>query len=103
MNNSKVIIIAAITGAVNTPSMSPYLPFTPQQLADEAVAAAEAGAAVVHTHVRDPETGQPSLDIELFKEIFSNVKKRSNVILCPSTGGRGSVEERTEEEPEPNI
>jgi len=95
MNKSKVIIIAAITGAVNTPSMSPYLPITPQQLADEAVAACEAGAAIVHTHVRDPETGQPSLDIELFKEIFSTVKKRSNVILCPSTGGSGNVEERT--------
>ncbi|MDP6043020.1 MAG: 3-keto-5-aminohexanoate cleavage protein [Dehalococcoidales bacterium] len=95
MNNSKVIIMAAITGSVYTPSMSPYLPITPQQLADEAVAVCEAGAAIVHTHVRNPETGQPSLDIELFKEIFPNIKKRSNVILCPSTGGRGDLEERT--------
>ena len=95
MNNSKVIIMAAITGSVYTPSMSPYLPITPQQLADEAVAVCEAGAAIVHTHVRNPETGQPSLDIELFKEIFPNIKKRSDVILCPSTGGRGDLEERT--------
>ena len=58
----KVIISAAITGVVHTPSMSPYLPITPKQLADEAVAACEAGAAIVHIHVRDPETGKPSPD-----------------------------------------
>ena len=55
----KVIISAAIMGAVHTPSMSPYLPITPKQLFDEAVAACEAGAAIVHIHVRDPETGKP--------------------------------------------
>ena len=86
----KVIISAAITGAVHTPSMSPYLPITPQQLADEAVAACEAGAAIVHVHVRDPETGKPSYDIELFQETFSNIKRRCNAILSPSTGGGGA-------------
>jgi len=94
----KLMIFAAITGSLHTPSMSPYLPITPKQLADEAVAAAEAGAAIVHTHVRDPQTGKPSSDIALFKEIFADVKKRSDVILCPSTGGGAgmSVQERTE-------
>ena len=76
----KVIISAAITGAVHTPSMSPYLPITPEQLADEAVAACEAGAAIVHIHVRDPATGKPSYDIELFQETFFNIKQRSNAI-----------------------
>ena len=88
MNQSKkVIISAAITGAVHTPSMSPYIPITPQQLADEAVAAYEAGAAIVHIHVRDPETGKPASDIELFQETFSNIKQRCDAILSPSTGG----------------
>jgi len=86
----KVIISAAITGAVHTPSMSPYIPITPQQLADEAVAAYEAGAAIVHIHVRDPETGKPASDIELFQETFSSIKQRCDAILSPSTGGGGA-------------
>ena len=56
---SKVIITCAITGAIHTPSMSPHLPVTPQQIADAAIGAAEAGAAIVHLHARDPETGRP--------------------------------------------
>ena len=59
---NKRIITAALTGAVHTPSMSPYLPVTPKQLADEAVRVHEAGAAVAHVHVRDPETGMPNAD-----------------------------------------
>jgi uncharacterized protein (DUF849 family) len=55
----KVIITCAITGAIHTPTMSPYLPITPDQIATEAVAAAEAGAAILHLHARDPETGKP--------------------------------------------
>lgn len=86
----KVIITAAITGSVHSPSMSPYIPITPQQLSDEAVAACEAGAAIVHIHVRDTETGKPASDIELFQETFSSIKQRCNVILSPSTGGGGA-------------
>jgi len=71
----KVIISAAITGAVHTPSTSPILPVTPKQLGDEAVAACEAGAAIVHIHVRDPETGRPSYNIGLFEETFSPIKQ----------------------------
>jgi len=93
---AKVIITAAITGGIHTPSMSPYLPFTPKQIADEAVRAYEAGAAVVHIHARNPETGQPSSDVELMREIVTNIKSRCNVVICVSTGvGLGmTVEER---------
>src|SRR3954467_14809977 len=58
-SSRKVVITCAITGAIHTPSMSPYLPVTPEEIADAAVAAAEAGAAIVHLHARDPKTGQP--------------------------------------------
>ena len=60
--NEKVVITAAITGGIHTPTMSPYLPITPKQIADDAVRAYEAGAAVVHIHSRNPETGQLDLD-----------------------------------------
>ncbi|MBW1943870.1 MAG: 3-keto-5-aminohexanoate cleavage protein, partial [Deltaproteobacteria bacterium] len=81
-------ITAALTGAVHTPTMSPYLPITPQQLIDEAVAVHEAGGAVAHLHVRDPESGYPTADQEVFREIATEVKKRCDIILCTTTGGR---------------
>lgn len=83
----KTIITAAITGSIHTPTMSPYLPVTPQQIADEAVGACEAGAAVVHVHGRSPETGQPSPDLEIMREIIRRVKARSNAVICITTGG----------------
>ncbi|MBW2207316.1 MAG: 3-keto-5-aminohexanoate cleavage protein [Deltaproteobacteria bacterium] len=86
--HNKVIITAALTGAVHTPTMSPYLPITPQQLIDEAVAVHEAGGAVAHLHVRDPESGYPTADQEVFREIATEVKKRCDIILCTTTGGR---------------
>jgi uncharacterized protein (DUF849 family) len=67
--------------------MSPYLPITPDQIADEAVRACEAGAAVAHIHVRDPQTGRPSPDVELYREVATKVKSRCNIILCITTGG----------------
>jgi len=66
---NKKVITAALTGAIHTPSMSPYLPITPEQLIEEAVAAHAAGAAVVHLHVRNPENGMPNADQELFRQI----------------------------------
>ena len=84
---AKVIVTAALTGGGSTPSMSPYLPITPQQLADEAVRVYEAGGAMAHIHVRDPKTGQPSSKLEYFREIANNVKSRCNIILCFTTGG----------------
>jgi uncharacterized protein (DUF849 family) len=81
------MITAAITGAVHTPTMSPYLPITPKQIADEAVGAAEAGAAMVHIHVRDPETGKPTSDAGLFRQVLSDISDRSDVIVNTTTGG----------------
>jgi uncharacterized protein (DUF849 family) len=84
---SKALFTAAITGSIHTPTMSPYLPITPEQIADNAIQACEAGAAAVHIHVRNPETGQPSPDLELFKKVLTRVKSQCDVIVCPSTGG----------------
>jgi uncharacterized protein (DUF849 family) len=84
---SKAVFTAAITGSIHTPTMSPYLPITPDQIADNAFQAYEAGAAVVHIHVRNPETGQPSPDLELFKKVLTKVKSKCDVIVCPTTGG----------------
>jgi uncharacterized protein (DUF849 family) len=83
----KAVITCAITGSIHTPTMSEYLPITPQQIADEAIRAYEAGAAVVHVHGRNPENGLPSPDINLMKEIITNIKSRSNVVICITTGG----------------
>lgn len=83
----KIIITSAITGGVHIPSMSEYLPITPEQIINEAVAANEAGAAVVHIHARDPKTGQPTGSPELIEEIVSGIKKRCNVVIGVTTGG----------------
>jgi len=85
---SKAIITAAITGAIHTPSLSPYLPITPEQMIEDCVTSREAGAAVAHLHVRDPHTGFPTADQAVFRQIAEEVKKRCDVILCCTTGGR---------------
>ena len=84
---ANTIVTAAITGAIHTPSMSPYLPITPQEIATHAVEAYEAGATVVHIHARDPKTGQPSSDMAVFGEIFDRIRERCNVVICATTGG----------------
>lgn len=84
---SKAIITAAVTGGIHTPSMSPHLPLTPEQIADDAVRAAEAGAAIVHVHARSPENGMPSASQDHFKQIIGSIKRRSNVVICITTGG----------------
>ncbi|NIS71412.1 MAG: 3-keto-5-aminohexanoate cleavage protein [Proteobacteria bacterium] len=93
----KLIITAAITGSVHVPTQTPHLPLKPREIADEAVRSAEAGAAVVHIHARDPKDGKPSSDLEVFREIITSIKERSDVIICISTGGGAgmSIEERT--------
>lgn len=92
----KAIITCAITGSIHTPTMSEYLPITPQQISDEAVRACEAGAAVVHVHARNPENGAPSPDINLMREIITSIKSRCNAVVCITTGGGigMSVEQR---------
>jgi uncharacterized protein (DUF849 family) len=92
----KIILTAAVTGAVHVPSMTPYLPITPEQIINEAVKAKEAGAAVVHIHARNPETGQPTSELGLMKDIVKGIKERSDVVVCITTGGAigMSIEER---------
>jgi uncharacterized protein (DUF849 family) len=96
----KVIITAAITGQGPTPTMSEYLPLTPQQIADDAVKSYEAGAAIAHIHARKPEDGQPTADLKVFREILTSIKKRCDVIVCLTTGGAGTIEERIAVVPE---
>ena len=88
---AKVIICSAVTGSAHSPSMSPYLPLSPQEIADDAVKSYEAGAAMAHIHVRDPKTGQPCVKPEYFHKVLTNVKSRCNVILCPTTGGGSRI------------
>ncbi len=85
---NKRIITAALTGAIHTPSMSPYLPVTPEQLIEEAVRVHEAGAAVAHLHVRDPETGLPNADQAIYRKIAEEVKRQCDIVLCFTTGGK---------------
>jgi uncharacterized protein (DUF849 family) len=96
--NDTVVITAAITGGIHTPTMSPYLPITPKQISDDAVRAYEAGAAVVHIHARDPETGQPTPDVNVIGEIITSIKNRCNLVICITTGGGlgMTVEQRVE-------
>lgn len=92
----KVIITCAITGAIHTPTMSPHLPITPEEIADSAVKAAEAGAAIVHLHARNPETGQPDQTPEAFATFLPIIKQRSNAVINLTSGGSPwlSVQER---------
>ncbi len=83
----KLIITAALTGNITLPTQTPYLPLNPQQIIEEAVRAANAGAASVHIHGRDPKTGRPTTDPAVYREIAAGIKARSNVIVCITTGG----------------
>lgn len=97
-----VIIACAVTGAIHVPTMSPHLPITPEEIAEEAVEAAEAGASIVHIHVRDPETGEPSSDLGLFRAVAERVDAECDAIIQPTTGGGPgmTVEERIAVVPE---
>ncbi|HVO02371.1 MAG TPA: 3-keto-5-aminohexanoate cleavage protein [Candidatus Cybelea sp.] len=92
----KVIITCAVTGAIHTPSMSQYLPVTPSEIADAAIGAAEAGAAVVHLHARDPKTGKPDQTPEAFEPFLKVIKQRSNCVVNLTSGGAPwmKIEER---------
>jgi uncharacterized protein (DUF849 family) len=83
----KVIITCAVTGAIHTPSMSPHLPITAQEIADAAIGAAEAGAAIVHLHARNPQDGRPDQTPEAFLPFVKVIKQRSNVVINLTTGG----------------
>ena len=92
----KVIITCAVTGSIHTPSMSPHIPVTAQQIADAAIGAAEAGAAIVHLHARNPQDGRPDQSPEAFAPFLKVIKQRSNVVVNITTGGAPTmmVEER---------
>src|SRR5688572_43041 len=83
----KVIITCAVTGAIHTPSMSPHLPVTPDQIVSEALAAAEAGAAILHLHARDPVTGRPDQTPEAFARFLPRIKQQTNAVINLTTGG----------------
>ncbi|MFV1849963.1 MAG: 3-keto-5-aminohexanoate cleavage protein [Thalassospira sp.] len=83
----KVIITCAITGSVHTPSMSPHLPITPDEIARQAIDAANAGASILHLHARDPKTGFPAPDPDLFMEFLSRINDATDAVINISTGG----------------
>src|SRR5215470_13452871 len=85
--NNKVIITCAVTGAIHTPSMSPHLPVTPEEITAEALAAAEAGAAILHLHARDPQTGKPDQTPEAFARFLPRIKQATNAVVNLTTGG----------------
>ncbi|MEK6210073.1 MAG: 3-keto-5-aminohexanoate cleavage protein [Pseudomonadota bacterium] len=83
----KVIITCAVTGAIHTPSMSPHLPITPDEIAEAAIGAAKAGAAVVHLHAREPKDGRPTQDPKMFMQFLPKIKAASDVVINLTTGG----------------
>ena len=93
---SKVIITCAVTGAIHTPSMSPYLPVTPEEIIEASVGAAEAGAAIIHLHARDPVTGKPDQRPEAFGRFLPQIKARTDAVLNLTSGGSPfmTIEER---------
>ena len=93
---NKVIITCAVTGAIHTPSMSPYLPVTPEEIIEAAVGAAEAGAAIIHLHARDPVTGKPDQSPDAFARFLPQIKARTNAALNLTSGGSPfmTIEER---------
>ena len=92
----KVIITCAVTGAIHTPSMSKYLPVSPNEIADAAILAADAGASILHLHARDPSNGKPTQDPAVFEEILPKIKKETDAVVNITTGGSPhmTVEER---------
>jgi uncharacterized protein (DUF849 family) len=96
MATGKVIISCAITGSIHTPSMSPYLPVTPEEIATSALGAAAAGAAIVHLHARNPKDGRPDQSPEAFEPFLKAIKQSSNVVINLTTGGAPfmTIEER---------
>ena len=96
--SNKVIITCAVTGSIHTPTMSDHLPITAEQIADAAIGAAEAGAAIVHLHARDPQTGKPDQSMDAFSPFLKVIKQRSPAVINITTGGAMTmtVEERAQ-------
>ncbi len=92
----KVILSCAVTGSIHTPTMSPYLPITPDQIAEQAIGAAEAGASVLHLHARNPDDGRPTADPDVFFEFLPRIKQSTDAVVNITTGGGPgmTIEER---------
>ncbi len=97
----KVIITCAVTGSIHTPTMSPYLPITPDEIAAGAIGAARAGAAIVHLHARDPKDGRPTQDPEVFRQFLPKIKAACDVVVNLTTGGAPTM--TTEERLQPAL
>jgi len=91
MANNKVIITCAVTGSIHTPTMSPHLPVTPDEIAEQAVAAAEAGAAILHLHARDPRDGRPTADPATFMAFLPRIKQACDAVVNITTGGSAQM------------
>src|SRR3954465_14357739 len=89
MTPTKTIITCAITGNLTKPEQSPHLPITPEQIATSALEAAEAGAAIAHIHVRDPATGRPSMEIDLYRDVVDRIRARNTSLVINLTTGPG--------------
>jgi len=83
----KVIITCAVTGSIHTPTMSPHIPITPDEVASSAIAAAEAGAAILHLHARDPKDGRPTPSADVFMEFLPRIKQQTSAVVNITTGG----------------
>ncbi|WP_137391333.1 3-keto-5-aminohexanoate cleavage protein [Rhodoligotrophos defluvii] len=91
MSQNKTIITCAVTGSIHTPSMSPHLPITAEEIAEAAIGAAEAGAAIVHLHARDPRDGRPDQSIERFEPFLKVIKQRTDCVVNITTGGAATM------------
>ena len=99
MSREKVIITCAVTGNQTTPEMTPYLPITPEQIADACLGAAEAGAAIVHIHVREPSTGKPSMELAYYREVVERIRGRNTSLVLNITTGPGGRFAPSEHDP----
>lgn len=97
--NQKTVITCAVTGNLVKPEQTPHLPVTPAQIADECLAAAEAGAAQVHIHVRDPETGRPSMSLDLYRDVFDRIRRVNRELIINLTTGPGGRFVPSEDDP----
>tara|TARA_B100000686_G_C16804284_1_gene988683 strand:- start:4505 stop:5437 length:933 start_codon:yes stop_codon:yes gene_type:complete len=93
---NKIIITCAITGSIHTPSMSPYLPVSPEEIAEAGIAAVEAGASILHLHARDPKDGRPTQDPKVFQKFLPTIKNNTNAVINLTSGGAATmtIEER---------
>jgi len=89
MHDRATLITCAVTGNITQPDQTPYLPITPEQIANACLGAAEAGAAAVHIHVRDPKTGRPSMDVELYRDVVDRIRQRNKALIINLTTGPG--------------